>query len=86
MRHKTLRIPTEKASSGKPPIRVFVNANLADFPQFIQRGQRHLEKGKFDPVFTGSKVGFQIPTDILSLTLPIPCVDKVEEVIFVYHK
>lgn len=70
----------------KPSITVVMNSRVARLPIFIKRAQRHLEKGKFTPISTGTHHTFRVPTDLLSLTLPQAIVDTIEELCLVYTR
>ena len=70
----------------KPSITIAMNDRVARVPMFIRRAQRHLEKGKFSPISTGTHQTFRVPTDLLSLTLPQAIVDTIEELDLVYSR
>jgi hypothetical protein len=73
-----------KTAKKVKPIIVQLNHGKADFPEYIKRAQRHLEKGQFIPQWKGTTWGYQVPTDILRLTLDSKLVDQIEEVVLVY--
>jgi hypothetical protein len=68
------------------PIIITSNPILGDKPGYIHRAFRHLEKGKFTPVAKGKTTSYQIPTDILGLTLPSRLTDTIQEVVLVFRK
>ena len=70
----------------KKPITVQVNRTRVDLPGYVKRAHRHLEKGIFVPLWKGTTWGYQVPTDILRLTLDQKLVDSIEEVKLVYRK
>ena len=73
-------------TKGKKPIIVQVNHAKVDFPGYVKRAHRHLEKGQFIPQWQGDTYGYLVPTDILCLTLDPKLVDAIEEVKLVYRK